>query len=322
MHALSVAGTLRTAGDAWRRLQRLVRVGDMLNEVEAVAAAFARDEVGAVLGALHRALTTSNPGGEPRNAEAVRRLIFFCALDAQPADEAAAAAPRHEAADVVHAALRRGRARTSIAALNGAAKAGDGHAAPPAALATTPDEWEHIARRLCVQSSAAVEGSPSEEQRHVMRWASDRAQVLSPTVRGVMHYGGAACAARAPRGARRGRARAGGALEVRVRRHVPDLRAAARLEEEDDKWKAAGIDELRRRYAANLRVAYVEGDPKKPAEGFNSLLLGIDGPVGAQKDVVLCKIALPGNPILGEGSPRTRTTRSCSRAASTCRRST
>ena len=38
VHALSVAGTLRTAGDAWRRLQRLVRVGDMLNEVEAVAA--------------------------------------------------------------------------------------------------------------------------------------------------------------------------------------------------------------------------------------------------------------------------------------------
>ena len=38
---------------------------------------------------------------------------------------------------------------------------------------------------------ATVEELAEEEQKHVMRWASDRAQVLSRTVRGVMRYGDA-----------------------------------------------------------------------------------------------------------------------------------
>ena len=302
VHALSVAGTLRTAGDAWRRLQRLVRVGDMLNEVEAVAAAFARDEVGAVLGALHRALTTSNPGGEPRNTEAVRQLIFFCnsmhnRRMKRPPPVAhmkpLTSFTPHYAEDVTY----------SIAALNGAAKAGATDTLLHLLRSLNPDEWEHMCERLCVQSSAAVEELAEEEQKHVMRWASDRAQVLSRTVRGVMRYGDAL------RVLARLEGLAEDELEPVVRskfEYAVTCQIYARLRDskkEDDKWKAAGIDELRRRYAANLRVAYVEGDPKKPAEGFNSLLLGIDGPVGAQKDVVLCKIALPGNPILGEGKP-------------------
>ena len=158
------------------------------------------------------------------------------------------------------------------------------------------------------------------------RWASDRGQLLSRTIRGVMLY-------------------------------ADGLRVLGRLEgvdEEELKWlvshkfeyvvtaqrygaqkrgqqgaadlqKAAAIDELRAEFRQNLRIAYVD-DPEND-EGVSALLggrpasvlLGVDA---AGEDIVLYKVRLPGNPIIGEGSPRTRTTRSSSRTASTCRRST
>ena len=43
-----------------------------------LAAVGADEDAAAVVGALHRALSTSNPGGEPRSAEAQRQLLFFC----------------------------------------------------------------------------------------------------------------------------------------------------------------------------------------------------------------------------------------------------
>eukprot|EP00966_Prymnesium_polylepis_P109320 2530842-Prymnesium_polylepis.1 len=44
----------------------------------------------------------------------------------------------------------------------------------------------------------------------------------------------------------------------------------------DDNWKAQAIDELRNTFAANLKVAYVEGDAGKQNEAFHSVLLGVD----------------------------------------------
>jgi len=47
-------------------------------ELERISSRLLQRNAGTVLAALSRTLTTSNPGGEPRNEEARRQLIFFC----------------------------------------------------------------------------------------------------------------------------------------------------------------------------------------------------------------------------------------------------
>ncbi len=142
-----------------------------------------------------------------------------------------------------------------------------------------------------------------QEEVEQQAWASDRSQVLSRTVRGVMKYGDAL----------RVLARLEGVPETAVEALVAakfeyvvacqrfsDFKASKK---EDDKWKARSIDELRHTFPANLRVAYVEFDQAEKA--YFSVLLGVEaGPVdGAARDRVLYKVRLPGNPILGEGKP-------------------
>ena len=70
-----------------------------------------------------------------------------------------------------------------------------------------------------------------------------------------------------------------------------------------DRWKAQCIDALRRQFAANLKIAYVEGPVKQPGEpdAYYSVLLGMD--VLSGDDRVLSKVRLPGDPIIGEGKP-------------------
>ena len=134
-------------------------------------------------------------------------------------------------------------------------------------------------------------------------WASDRAQVLSRTVRGVQRYGdGLRCLAR---------------LEDISEEEIEWLVATKfeyvvacqiygkqrRSQNQADVDKADAIDKLRRTYAANLRIAFVD-DPE--AEGarnphFSSVLLAIEPE--SQRDLVLYKVRLPGNPIIGEGKP-------------------
>ena len=142
-----------------------------------------------------------------------------------------------------------------------------------------------------------------QEEVEQQAWASDRSQVLSRTVRGVMKYGDAL----------RVLARLEGVPETAVEALVAakfeyvvacqkfsDFKASKK---EDDKWKARSIDELRHTFPANLRVAYVEFDQAEKA--YFSVLLGVEaGPIdGAARDRVLYKVRLPGNPILGEGKP-------------------
>ena len=138
----------------------------------------------------------------------------------------------------------------------------------------------------------------------LQRWASDRAQVLSRTVRGVMRYSESL----------RVLARLEGVDESEVEMVVADkfeyiitcqiygkLKGAP--ENSADWWKAKSIDELRQQYSHHLRVAYVEqGHPTDAAHRpFYSVLLGVDPTTN--KDRVLYKVRLPGNPILGEGKP-------------------
>ena len=54
-----------------------------------------------------------------------------------------------------------------------------------------PDEWENLCERLGTQPTAPIGHLRANEQVEVQAWASDRSQVLSRTVRGVMKYGDA-----------------------------------------------------------------------------------------------------------------------------------
>jgi hypothetical protein len=151
---------------------------------------------------------------------------------------------------------------------------------------------------------------PSEEAvptSELAVWASDRAQVLSRTVRGVMLYADAL----------RIQARLEGVHEKEVEavvaskfEYVITCQIYAKLRDskkEDDRWKARCIDELRRQFAANLKIAYVEtvkvpdAATGKDVDRHYSVLLGVD-PASMESEVRY-KVKLPGNPIIGEGKP-------------------
>ena len=66
--------------ELYRNLRSLVRI----EELQGAAArrrlrhSLCTPEVEMAVGAMLASLTTTNPGGEPRNEEARRQLIFFC----------------------------------------------------------------------------------------------------------------------------------------------------------------------------------------------------------------------------------------------------
>jgi hypothetical protein len=143
----------------------------------------------------------------------------------------------------------------------------------------------------------------------VQDWCSDRSQLLSRTVRGVMRHAHAL--------------RLLAMLEGVPRGHVEDLVASKfqylvtcqiydKLQNSSsraDQWKAEAIDLLRMRFPRHLRIAYVEYDEARGVH--SSVLLGpeptaaaLDGAspaAGAGR--VLYKVKLPGDPIIGEGKP-------------------
>ena len=143
-----------------------------------------------------------------------------------------------------------------------------------------------------------------QEEVEQQAWASDRSQVLSRTVRGVMKYGDALRVLARLEGVPEPAVEAlvASKFEYVVASQIYDT-LKNKSKKEDDKWKARSIDELRHTFPANLRVAYVEFDQAEKA--YFSVLLGVEaGPVdGAARDRVLYKVRLPGNPILGEGKP-------------------
>ena len=76
-HTLAIPLDDVTSGCArmWRRLQDLVKPETLLESPRAATLALhALHDAAAelVLAVLHRSLTTANPGGEPRNAEAMQ----------------------------------------------------------------------------------------------------------------------------------------------------------------------------------------------------------------------------------------------------------
>lgn len=133
-------------------------------------------------------------------------------------------------------------------------------------------------------------------EKELQHWASDRAQVLSRTVRGIMTYAQAL--------------RLQAKLEQVPEEEIEDL-VTSKFEyvvscqvfnelkrgSWEDQMKADSISALLQQFPNNLRIAYVD-----QAEGnFYSVLLGDDPETQTQK--VLFKVQLPGNPIIGEGKP-------------------
>ncbi|KAL3930868.1 MAG: hypothetical protein SGPRY_001355 [Prymnesium sp.] len=111
--------------------------------------------------------------------------------------------------------------------------------------------------RQTVGTIAEADGQVDVDQQ-LRTWASDRAQVLSRTVRGVMHYADAI----------RIHARLEGVGEDEVEgliaskfEYVVSCQDYLNLKSGgswEDQWKAQCIDELRFQFAANLRIAYID----------------------------------------------------------------
>jgi len=76
--AIPLDGITHECADMWRRLQDLVKPETLLEDAASMALKnLHADAAEAVLGALARTMTTSNPGSEPQNLEAKRQILFF-----------------------------------------------------------------------------------------------------------------------------------------------------------------------------------------------------------------------------------------------------
>ena len=143
----------------------------------------------------------------------------------------------------------------------------------------------------------------AEKEGEIMRWAAERQQALSRTVRGVMLYGRAL----------RVLARLEGVDEEEIEavvgqkfEYVVSCQIYNQLRASNEplaRWKAQCIDALRHEFAQNLRVAFVDRtrDAGSKADEYASVLLGVD-PISGEEQV-LFKVKLPGDPIIGEGKP-------------------
>ena len=139
------------------------------------------------------------------------------------------------------------------------------------------------------------------------RWASNRSQVLSRTVRGVMRYGEALGVLGRLEGVPEDEC---DALITSKFEYVVACQIYHMLKysaDTSDNEKATHIDALRVAYPDRLRIAYIELPAKgggAGGEAFSSVLLGLKRTKdGGLADAVLYKVRLPGNPIIGEGKP-------------------
>ena len=126
--------------------------------------------------------------------------------------------------------------------------------------------------------------------------------MLSRTVRGMMRYGEALDTLAQLEGVPE--AEAAGWVSAKFE-YVVACQMYHRLKmssSADERTKAAHIDELRHSFPERLRVAYVEVVEQGKDACFASVLLGADQEHPGV-DIVLYKVKLPGNPILGEGKP-------------------
>ena len=273
-----------------------------------------------VVSSLLRSFTTTNPSSEPVNEEARRQMVFFCnsmhnrRLERPPTIvemRSLTAFTPHFAEEITY----------SMEALQ---IAGDDNASLLTILKSlTPDEWANLCERVddleshSLQERRRVSLGPTKLQAQedregemadaehsrpvelaVQEWASDRSQLLGRTVRGVIRTAQAL--------------KVLALMEGVPQEHVDEVvdskfeylvtcQIYGKMKNSDvasDQFKAQSIDALRSQFPRSLRVAYVEHDEAKSS--FSSVLLGCSP---SDPNLMLYKIQLPGNPIIGEGKP-------------------
>ncbi|KAL1523264.1 hypothetical protein AB1Y20_018214 [Prymnesium parvum] len=244
-----------------------------------------------IISVLLSSFSTQNPGGEPQSTEAKRQLISFCNSLRNTALGKAPSVRNMKSVTVLTPYYNEDVTHSEESLV----QPKDGNTTfLEIVRAMHPDSWANMRERLNIHSSDVLVTTPQD----AINWVSDRTQVLSRTVRGVMLYGHAlylqAMLENTPdEVARR--------LVQDKFRYVLSCQQYDKLQRgnEQERWKVKCIDELRQQFAAHLRVAYV----KEENGEYYSVLLGCNPSNLVSTDQVLFKVKLPGNPMLGEGKP-------------------
>lgn len=249
-----------------------------------------------IVDCLLNSMNNINPGGEPRNLEARRQLMFF----ANSLSFATLKMPTK---------LRNMRAWTAFTPYYAEEVSyvkdelikplEDQKTLLSIIQATYPDEYENFKER--VGALACDDATVTEKYWEELRiWTSDHTQSLSRCVRGVCSYGAAL----------RFLARAEGYDEDEIETLVCDkfeylvscqvygnmLNAP---QGSADRQKAEDINELILNHP-ELRVCFVQ-TKSDTNDTFASCLVGCDRENRTLS--LACKVELPGNPIIGEGKP-------------------
>ena len=246
---------------------------------------------------LLRSFLSSNPGGQPRSAEAQRQLMFFCnslrfrSLQAPtPMAEVRSwtAFTPYYSEDVKY------RLNELTAPLE------DDKTLFSLIVATFAEDFDNFKERV---------GALGKDDEVVLRehwteaqtWASDRTQSLARCVRGVCLYGSAMRLLARLEGYddEAAETMTRGKFEFLVSAQIFGKQRAA-APGSLDKHKADAIEELIRDHA-DLKVCFVHVPTDQTKEDFASCLIGRDEATGACR--VEYKVRLPGNPIVGEGKP-------------------
>jgi len=249
-----------------------------------------------IVESLLNSMNNSNPGGEPRNLEARRQLMFFT----NSLSFAALKTPtplenmRSWSAFTPYFAEEVSYVKEDLTA-----PLEDQKTLLSLIKATFPNDFENFKERI---GALTLDDTQLIEQHwpELRVWTSDRTQSLSRCVRGICFYGTAI----------RLLARAEGydddAIETLVEQkfeYLVSCQVYGRMRESPEgsafRQKARDIEELIRAHP-ELKVSYVQS-PSERHDAFASCLIACDKET---KDLSLaCKIELPGNPIIGEGKP-------------------
>ena len=249
-----------------------------------------------IVESLLNSMSNSNPGGEPRNLEARRQLMFFT----NSLSFAALKTPtplenmRAWSAFTPYFAEEVSYMKEDLTA-----PLEDQKTLLSLIKATFPNDFENFKERI---GALTLDDTQLIEQHwpELRVWTSDRTQSLSRCVRGICFYGTAI----------RLLARAEGydddAIETLVEQkfeYLVSCQVYGRMRESPEgsafRQKARDIEELIRAHP-ELKVSYVQS-PSERHDAFASCLIACDKET---KDLSLaCKIELPGNPIIGEGTP-------------------
>ena len=261
-----------------------------------VAAAATTPLANTTCACLLRALNNSNPGGQPRSAEAQRQLMFFCnslRFTSLETPSPVAQVRSWTALVPYYAEDVKYRLEDLTKPLE------DEKTLFSLIVATFPDDYDNFKERvglLGMDDNDILRDHWSE----VQAWASDRTQSLYRCVRGVTLYGSAM----------RLLARLEGHAEEEVESLVRSkfeflvsCQIFGKMKKAElgslDRFKASAIEELIRDNP-DLKVCFVH-IPSDPSEDFASCLVGKNPDTNE-----LCidfKVKLPGNPIIGEGKP-------------------